>query len=143
MRSSLDPTLDIIFKILFARDAAQLIALLTAVLRPPEPITKVQVRNPDVAPAQANDKNIVLDILVELKDGTLLDVEMQAQKRAAFRERTLYYCVFRRTWTLESAWWTAGLSRSVATSAGLLVYLAWLNFDIVNLRGVIRCGLAS
>ena len=91
MRSSLDPTLDIIFKILFARDAAQLIALLTAVLRPPEPITKVLVRNPDVAPAQANDKNIVLDILVELKDGTLLDVEMQAQKRAAFRERTLYY----------------------------------------------------
>ncbi len=56
MRSTLDPTLDIIFKMLFARDEAQLIALLTAVLRPARPIAKVQVRNPEVAPTKPTIK---------------------------------------------------------------------------------------
>ena len=50
MRSTLDPTLDVVFKILFARPENRdvLIALLTAVLRPRSPITEVEVVNPDI-----------------------------------------------------------------------------------------------
>ncbi|MBI2376264.1 MAG: Rpn family recombination-promoting nuclease/putative transposase, partial [Deltaproteobacteria bacterium] len=68
-----------------------LIALLTAVLRPASPIRSVEVRNPEVTRRAVQDKGIVLDLLVELEDGTMFDVEMQAQKRPGFRNRALYY----------------------------------------------------
>jgi hypothetical protein len=44
----LDPKLDVVFKILFADPRARhaLIAVLTAVLEPPEPIVDVTVLNP-------------------------------------------------------------------------------------------------
>ncbi|MBI2373596.1 MAG: PD-(D/E)XK nuclease family transposase, partial [Deltaproteobacteria bacterium] len=47
MRSTLDPTLDVVFKMLFAAPENRdiLIALLTAVLRPASPIRSVEVRN--------------------------------------------------------------------------------------------------
>jgi predicted transposase/invertase (TIGR01784 family) len=37
------------------------------------------------------ERGVVLDIAAELADGTLLDIEMQSDKRPAFRERALFY----------------------------------------------------
>ena len=47
---TLDPTLDIVFKLLFGGPKSQqiLIALLTAVLQPQSPITKVTILNPGI-----------------------------------------------------------------------------------------------
>ena len=47
-RRTLDPKLDVVFKILFASPEAKgsLISLLTAVLRPASPIKDVEVLNP-------------------------------------------------------------------------------------------------
>jgi predicted transposase/invertase (TIGR01784 family) len=93
VRSTLDPTLDVIFKLLFGsasnRDA--LIDLLTAVLRPRVPIASVEVLNPEVSPEQANDRGIVLDLLVSFEDGTQVDIEMQTTRREGFRNRVLFY----------------------------------------------------
>jgi len=68
-----------------------LVALVTAVLRPPSPVTKVTVLNPEIPKESVLDKGIVLDLVVELGDGTRLNIEMQAHKRAGFRSRVLYY----------------------------------------------------
>ena len=93
MRTTLDPTLDIVFKLLFGSRANReaLISLLTAVLRPPVPISEVQVLNPEVGREQVDDKGIVLDLLVVLADGTRINVEMQVDRRPAFCHRVLYY----------------------------------------------------
>jgi predicted transposase/invertase (TIGR01784 family) len=90
----LDPTLDVVFKLLFTSDpdsAAALCGLVAAVLRAPQPVASVQVLNPDIGKEAIDDKGIVLDILVRFLDGTILNVEMQARNVTPFRERLLYY----------------------------------------------------
>jgi predicted transposase/invertase (TIGR01784 family) len=90
----LDPTLDVVFKLLFTSGPDSEVALrglLTAVLAPPRPIVSVTVTNPQLAGVELTDKGIVLDLLLELDDGTQIDLEMQADKRPAFRNRALFY----------------------------------------------------
>ena len=92
MTRLLDPTLDVVFKLLFVQPDGKdcLLSLLNAVLRLPCAIDDVTVRNPEV-PRLVSDKGIVLDILVSLADGRQIDVEMQADKRPGFRKRALLY----------------------------------------------------
>src|SRR5690606_1860594 len=89
----LDPTLDVVFKLLFAheRNKNLLISLLSAVLNPPEPISEVEVLNPEVEKETIRDKGIVLDVLVRLRDGRLFNVEMQSRPEPGFRQRGLFY----------------------------------------------------
>ncbi len=91
--NTLNPTLDIVFKLLFGGPKSQgiLIALLTALLQPKSPITQVTVLNPEVPKEHVGDKGIELDLLVHLGDGTQVNVEMQAKGKAAFRNRAMYY----------------------------------------------------
>ena len=92
--SILDPSLDVVFKLLLTSgpDSHEvLIALLTAVLRPRKPFAKVTVRNPEIARELLDDRGVVLDIFAELEDGTRLDIEMQSERRPSFRRRALYY----------------------------------------------------
>jgi len=72
-------TIDIVFKMVFAdpKMAPALAALLTAILRPPSPITSVEVLNPEIPRRIADDKVAMLDLLVLLEDGTRVNVEMQ------------------------------------------------------------------
>ena len=60
MRRTLDPTLDVVFKLLFAdsKNRDLLIALLTAVLRPKSPIRSVTVLNPEVSKEAVTDKRL-------------------------------------------------------------------------------------
>ncbi len=93
-RTTLDPTLDVVFKMLLTQRPEShelLVSLLTAVIRPPSPLARVEVRNPEIPSADALDRSVVLDLHVQLADGTRFDVEMQSDKRPAFRERALYY----------------------------------------------------
>ena len=94
MQKLLDPTLDVVFKLLFTSGPDSEVALrglLAAVLAPPRPIVSVTVTNPQLAGVELTDKGIVLDLLLELDDGTQIDLEMQADKRPAFRKRALFY----------------------------------------------------
>jgi predicted transposase/invertase (TIGR01784 family) len=90
----LDPTFDVVFKLLFTRGPKSDVALrglLTAVLAPAEPIVAVRVRNPRLPVAEVDEKGSILDLLVELADGTKIDLEMQVRGVKGFRERALWY----------------------------------------------------
>jgi predicted transposase/invertase (TIGR01784 family) len=92
--STLDPSLDVVFKLLFTSRPESnelLIALLTAVLRPQKPFKNVVVRNPEIPREAIENHGTVLDIFAELEDGTRLDIEMQCDRRPSFRKRALYY----------------------------------------------------
>jgi predicted transposase/invertase (TIGR01784 family) len=93
MRRTLDPKLDIVFKLLFGSPESSdfLVSLLSSVLMPASPITSAEVLDPEVPKEAVADKGIVLDIKLQLADGTLVDVEMQVERRPAFRRRALYY----------------------------------------------------
>ena len=91
MRSSLDPKLDIVFKLLFGeeRNRALLVSLLNAVLTPSVPIDTVTLLHPEPARESADDKGIVLDLRVALHTGEQVDIEMQSQVRPAQRDARL------------------------------------------------------
>ena len=93
MRSTLDPKLDVVFKLLFSRPGAKplLISLLTAILRPPSPIEDVEVLNPELTKEEVNERGVILDLRVRLRWGTQVDVEMQAQWLDALAKRALYH----------------------------------------------------
>jgi predicted transposase/invertase (TIGR01784 family) len=85
----LDPTLDIVFKLLLIRTQALLVDMLEAILG--RPIAQVTILNPEILGELASDKRVVLDIRVALSDGSRIDVEMQARTAPALRSRLVYY----------------------------------------------------
>jgi predicted transposase/invertase (TIGR01784 family) len=89
----LDPKLDVVFKMMFARAESRdiLVALLTAVLRPPSPIVEVTVQSPEVPHMALLDKDILLDLVVRLRDESVVDVEMQTEQHEGAMARALYY----------------------------------------------------
>jgi len=91
--STLGPTNDIIFKLLFGSEKRKrvLISLLTSILKPSRPIVDVTIKNPIGELTDLNDKTIVMDVLVKLDDESLVDVEMQARRTHAFNNRVMYY----------------------------------------------------
>jgi predicted transposase/invertase (TIGR01784 family) len=93
VRSTLDPTQDLVFKLLFASPDGEgaLRSLLKAILGPEHPFERVQVLNPEVLPETVDDKSAVLDLLVRLDGDVHVDLEMQALARPSFRERALFY----------------------------------------------------
>lgn len=85
----LDPTLDVVFKLLLVRTQVLLVDMLEAILG--RPIASITILNPEILGALASDKQIVLDIRVELGDGSRVDVEMQVRTAPALRSRLVYY----------------------------------------------------
>jgi predicted transposase/invertase (TIGR01784 family) len=92
-RRTLDPKLDVVFKLLFADERNQrlLISLLTAVLEPDQPIVNVVVLNPETPKETVIDKGAILDVRAQLRDGTLVNIEMQAAAHRGLRQRALFY----------------------------------------------------
>jgi predicted transposase/invertase (TIGR01784 family) len=93
MRTTLDPKLDVVFKLLFADEQNRelLVSLLTAVLEPRQPIVDVVVLNPDTPKDTVVDKGAVLDVRAQLLDGRLANVEMQTAPHRGLRQRALFY----------------------------------------------------
>src|SRR5262245_44029429 len=73
----LDPTLDVVFKLLLTRQQLLLLDMLQAILG--RPIQRLTVLNPEILGELASDKAVVLDIRVALHDGSRVDVEMQVR----------------------------------------------------------------
>ncbi len=93
IRTTLDPKSDVVFKLLFAAEENRdiLVSLLSSVFQPEQEIQGVTVRNPEVRKQEVTDKGVYLDLLVDLDDGTRVDVEMQARGHQSVRSRALYY----------------------------------------------------
>jgi predicted transposase/invertase (TIGR01784 family) len=92
-RRILDPTLDVVFTMLFGaeRNREILLAFLTAILRPTSPIEHVELLSRHPERQDLTDKEVVLDLRVRLQNGEQVDVEMQNQGTVAMRKRALYY----------------------------------------------------
>lgn len=75
----LDPTLDVVFQLLFGaeRNRLLLLGLLTAVLKPEFPIISVELLPASPERQDVEDKDIVLDLRVRCANGEQVDVEMQ------------------------------------------------------------------
>jgi predicted transposase/invertase (TIGR01784 family) len=93
MAETLNPRLDVVFKLLFAdeRNRDLLVSLLNAVLQPARRIVSVQVVNPEIQKDGADDRGLVLDILSVHEDGMRSDVEMQVDDRGSTERRALYH----------------------------------------------------
>ncbi len=68
-----------------AKQAAALISLLNAVLRPTVPIESAEILHAQPERAGVGDKSIALDVRARLASGDQVDVEMQSQRRPAAR----------------------------------------------------------
>lgn len=91
-RVTLDPKLDVVFKLLFAaeRNRDILRSFLTAVLRPPSPIDVLRINNPTIPGSDQLKRQVILDVHVVLHDGQHIDVEMQARRHGGPRPRWLF-----------------------------------------------------
>jgi predicted transposase/invertase (TIGR01784 family) len=87
----LDPTIDLVFKLLLIRRQELLRDMIEAVLNLPLPIQELEVLNPDIPKEVPGDKSVVLDIRVRLHNGHQIDLEMQSTVPPGTRARFLYY----------------------------------------------------
>jgi predicted transposase/invertase (TIGR01784 family) len=87
----LDPTNDIVFKLLLLRRQDLLRDMIEAVLDLNQPIRELTVLNPEVPKDFPGDKSVVLDIRARLDDGHQIDLEMQSTVPPGTRARFLYY----------------------------------------------------
>ena len=93
-RTTLDPKVDVVFKLLFAKPSNKrlLIALLTAILQPDSPIVDVEVLNPEVTKESVEAKGTVLDLLAKLFGGGQVNLEIQASPQGWRMSRGVFYC---------------------------------------------------
>ena len=87
----LDPTIDIVFKLLLLRNQNLLRNMIEAVLDLHVPIATLEILNPEIPKDFPEDKAVVLDIRVRLQDSRQIDIEMQSSVRPSTRGRFLYY----------------------------------------------------
>ncbi len=93
MQLGIDPKVDYAFKRVFGdeRNSEILIHLVNAILKPADPIVRIQILNPFQDKDFAEDKLTVLDIKARDQFGRLLNIELQLLLPRHFRGRILYY----------------------------------------------------
>ena len=89
-------TSDLVFKAVYGRNTkasnAALIALLNRLLeKENDPIVWVQCENPFSYKTYQGEKEIIMDIKVQLSSGQLLDLEMQVDHLDCYVNRSIYY----------------------------------------------------
>lgn len=89
-------TSDLVFKAVYGRNTkasnAALIALLNRLLeKENDPIVWVQCENPFSYKTYQGEKEIIMDIKVQLSSGQLLDLEMQVDHLDCYINRSIYY----------------------------------------------------
>ncbi len=107
-------TSDLAFKAVFGREREEcklpLISLLNAILREStrrsggsydDPITELEYVNPFNLQEHAGDKLSCMDIVVRMKSGERIDIEMQVRKQDFLPKRSLYYGARQLTDTLN------------------------------------------
>ena len=87
----LDPTLDIVFKLLMVRKQELLRDMIESVVTLPSPICELEIQNPQIPKDCPAAKGIILDIFVKLASGEQIDLEMQSTVPPGTDARFLYY----------------------------------------------------
>jgi predicted transposase/invertase (TIGR01784 family) len=87
----LPPKVDVVFKMLFGdkRNIEILTAFIEAVLD--KKINNVLLLDTTIKKKSPNDKSGIVDVKVELGNGEIVDIEMQARNVSEFRSRISYY----------------------------------------------------
>ncbi len=85
------PTSDVAFKALFSHSAALFQDLLSCALCFSSPITSVTYINTKLSPDLDGSKSCRLDVAVQLDDGALVDIEIQASLDPAIKRRSVVY----------------------------------------------------
>ena len=95
-------TEDFTFKRVFSYEGNEdvLIDLLEAILE--IKIKWVKVKNPEILPRKKGDKKAILDIKAEIDDGSIIDIEMQAQDKKDTEERVSTYLTMITSEILDS-----------------------------------------
>ncbi len=89
----IDLSQDLMFKVYFTRNQNVLISLLQTFLPfpPDKKITKVSILNNEIYPDTKEQKQIVLDLRLQLDTGEKINVEMQSAQKRGFLSRVLFY----------------------------------------------------
>jgi predicted transposase/invertase (TIGR01784 family) len=87
--SRLDPTLDVVFKLLLVRRPELLADMLECTLA--RPVGTPTILDPTILGHQVRDKRSILDVRVSLADGSRAGVEMQRRPTTALAPRLVYY----------------------------------------------------
>ncbi len=84
---------DLMFKTYFTRDKNLLRSLLKTFLPLPsdKDIEKIDILNPEIPPEVEKQKQIILDLKLELNTGEKINVEMQSAYKKGFLSRILFY----------------------------------------------------
>lgn len=85
----LDPTLDVVFKLLLVRRPELLADMLECTLA--RPVGTPRILDPTILGHEVRDKRSILDVRVSLSDGSRAGVEMQRRPMNALAPRLVYY----------------------------------------------------
>lgn len=91
MDTPLDPTLDVVFKLLLVRRPTLLVPLVEAIAPGLAPVGSVEILDPELLKESVEHKGAVVDVRVRLADGHQIDLEMQQIPNVALRGRVVYY----------------------------------------------------
>jgi predicted transposase/invertase (TIGR01784 family) len=123
----LDPTLDIVFKLLLLSTPELLRDMIEAVLDLATPIESVQVLNPEIPRDFPGDKGIALDLRLRLQNGHQIDLEMQSTVPDGIHARFVYYWAKAFAGSLK----TGGDYRSLRPTISIL----WLKKPLLKIPG--------
>lgn len=93
-RKIVPPSYDVVFKAIFGKEENKhlTISLLSSLLTiKVQELEDIVIMNNELHQSNVDDKGSRLDLRLELKDKTEIDVEIQSYNHAAFSERVLYY----------------------------------------------------
>lgn len=79
----INPTLDVVFKMLLLADQRLLRSMIEAVFGLREPLADVTVLNPEMPGVSHEDHGVVLDVRVRLGSGEEIDLEMATRELRA------------------------------------------------------------
>lgn len=130
---TLDPKLDVVFKLMFVRRPALLVPLVESVLHLDTPVVSATVVNPDLPKDHIDQKGAVLDLHILLGDGRHVDLEMQQASRPGLRERALYYGA-----RLLSAQLPVGASHEKLVPCSVIFFVAETLFAAQRLHSAFR-----
>ena len=110
-------TNDYMFRMVLQRDKSTLINLISAVLDIPiSEIQDAKIQNPVEVGRTISDKEYQMDILVLMNDNTYINIEMQVNREAAYKERTLFYWAKLYSEDLESGADYSELSQTICVN---------------------------
>jgi predicted transposase/invertase (TIGR01784 family) len=110
----LNPCVDLVFKNLIGQDKVACLGLICAILGWNEnDVESFDFVDTHLIPADFDAKLGILDILVKLKEGTLINIELQSSFQTYYPKRALYYWASKYASQLEKGGKYSGLSKVI------------------------------